>query len=63
MEAHLENAFIKASKISEITGEIVIADDSGIEIDFLGKAPGVNSANFLVKRHLIILKTDIYWIE
>ena len=42
-----ENAFIKASKISEITGEIVIADDSGIEIDFLGKAPGVNSARFL----------------
>lgn len=42
-----ENAIIKAKLIMEITGEIVLADDSGIEVDYLDKAPGVYSARFL----------------
>ncbi|NLC19185.1 MAG: XTP/dITP diphosphatase [Clostridiales bacterium] len=42
-----ENAIIKAKQVMEITGEIVMADDSGIEIDYLGKAPGIYSARFL----------------
>ncbi|MFT4146567.1 MAG: XTP/dITP diphosphatase [Mobilitalea sp.] len=42
-----ENAVIKAKLIMEMTGEIVLADDSGIEVDYLDKAPGVYSARFL----------------
>ncbi len=42
-----ENAIIKARIVSELTGEMVLADDSGIEVDYLNKAPGVYSARFL----------------
>jgi XTP/dITP diphosphohydrolase len=42
-----ENAMIKARTIMQITGEIVLADDSGIEIDAMDKAPGIYSARFL----------------
>jgi XTP/dITP diphosphohydrolase len=41
-----ENALIKAREVSEITGEIVMADDSGLEVDYLGGAPGIYSARF-----------------
>jgi XTP/dITP diphosphohydrolase len=43
---YLENAVIKASALMEFSGLPVIADDSGIEIDALGGAPGVRSARF-----------------
>lgn len=42
-----ENAIIKAKTISQLTGEVVLADDSGLEIDYLGKAPGIHSSRFL----------------
>lgn len=42
-----ENSIIKARTLQKLTGEMVIADDSGIEIDFLRDAPGVYSARFL----------------
>lgn len=42
-----ENAMIKARTIMEMTHEIVLADDSGLEIDALDKAPGIYSARFL----------------
>lgn len=42
-----ENSLKKARTIQSITGGIVIADDSGIEIDFLNDAPGIYSARFL----------------
>ena len=42
-----ENAVIKAKAIMELTGEMVMADDSGLEVDYLGKAPGVYSARYL----------------
>lgn len=42
-----ENAVIKARKISDITGQMVLADDSGLEVDYLDKAPGVYSARYL----------------
>lgn len=41
-----ENALIKARALVAATGEIAIADDSGIEIDALGGAPGINSARW-----------------
>lgn len=42
-----ENAIIKAKAISEITNEIVLADDSGLEVDYLDKAPGIMSARYM----------------
>lgn len=42
-----ENATIKAEAICKICGKPVMADDSGLEIDYLDKKPGVLSARFL----------------
>lgn len=44
---YLENALIKAQTICKLKNIPTIADDSGIEIDFLDKQPGVYSARFL----------------
>lgn len=42
-----ENAIIKVKAIHELTGEMVMADDSGLEIDYLNKEPGVYSARYM----------------
>ncbi len=42
-----ENAAIKAKAVMNLSGEIVLADDSGLEIDALDRAPGVYSARFM----------------
>lgn len=42
-----ENALIKARAISRESGCLVLADDSGLEVDYLDKAPGIYSARFL----------------
>lgn len=42
-----ENAIIKAKTVMEMTSAMVLADDSGIEVDYLNKAPGIYSARFL----------------
>lgn len=42
-----ENAVIKAKAIMELTGELTMADDSGLEIDALNKEPGVYSARYM----------------
>jgi XTP/dITP diphosphohydrolase len=42
----LENATLKASYYSRASGMWALADDSGLEVDALGGAPGVNSAYF-----------------
>ncbi|MDY3250066.1 MAG: XTP/dITP diphosphatase [Candidatus Choladocola sp.] len=42
-----ENAIIKAKAIAEMTGEAVMADDSGLVIDYLDGAPGIYSARFM----------------
>ncbi len=42
-----ENAIIKAKAVAEKTNHIVLADDSGLEIDFLNKEPGIYSARYL----------------
>lgn len=41
-----ENSFIKAKAVYEATGMPAIADDSGLEVDALGGAPGVYSARY-----------------
>ncbi|WP_319469029.1 RdgB/HAM1 family non-canonical purine NTP pyrophosphatase [uncultured Pseudodesulfovibrio sp.] len=45
-DTFLENAFIKARTVAEITGLVTVADDSGIEIDALEGRPGVYSARY-----------------
>lgn len=42
-----ENAVIKARAIMQLTGEVVLADDSGLEIDYLNKEPGIYSARYM----------------
>lgn len=42
-----ENAMIKAKAVATQTDAIVLADDSGLEIDYLNKEPGVYSARYM----------------
>jgi XTP/dITP diphosphohydrolase len=42
-----ENAILKAKQYHAASGELTLADDSGIEVDALGGAPGVYSARYL----------------
>jgi XTP/dITP diphosphohydrolase len=42
----LENALKKARTIAELTGEVVLADDSGLEVEALHGAPGIYSARY-----------------
>lgn len=42
----LENALLKARHIAENTGEVALADDSGLEVEALNGAPGVYSARY-----------------
>src|SRR5580693_8981002 len=55
-----ENARKKAQSYSrEIPGEIVVADDSGLEVDALKGAPGVHSARYAADApHLMDSNTD-----
>ena len=45
------NALIKARAISELTGKICLADDSGLRVDYLNGAPGVYSARYAGNEH------------
>lgn len=42
-----ENAIIKACAVQKLTDAIVLADDSGLEIDYLDRAPGIYSARYM----------------
>ena len=42
-----ENALIKARAVAGKTNAIVIADDSGLEVDYMNKEPGIHSARWL----------------
>ncbi|HOJ12217.1 MAG TPA: XTP/dITP diphosphatase [Clostridiales bacterium] len=41
-----ENAMIKANEVWKLTGGTVMADDSGLEVEYLNGAPGVYSSRF-----------------
>lgn len=41
-----ENAFLKAESFSKMSGLPCIADDTGLEVDFLGGKPGIHSARW-----------------
>ncbi|MGZ4137010.1 MAG: RdgB/HAM1 family non-canonical purine NTP pyrophosphatase [Actinomycetota bacterium] len=43
---YLENALLKARGVAEVLGVPAVADDSGIEVDALGGAPGPRSARY-----------------
>ncbi len=45
-KSFFENALVKARTVSKLTGEIVLADDSGLEVDALGGAPGIYSSRY-----------------
>ena len=45
-ETFEENSYKKAYEIMKLCGKITIADDSGLEVDCLGGAPGVYSSRF-----------------
>lgn len=42
-----ENSLIKARAISKLTGLPALADDSGLEVDYLNGEPGIYSARYL----------------
>ena len=41
-----ENAYLKASAITKLTGKPAVADDSGLVVEALGGAPGIYSARY-----------------
>jgi len=45
-ETYEGNALLKARAAAAIEGEVALADDSGLEVDALGGAPGLHSARF-----------------
>jgi XTP/dITP diphosphohydrolase len=49
-ETYLDNAVLKATQVSRALGIAAIADDSGIEVDALGGAPGPRSARYAGER-------------
>lgn len=42
-----ENAVIKAAAISKLANCLVLADDSGLEVDYMDKMPGIYSARWM----------------
>ena len=42
-----ENAEIKAKAVWKVTGDIVLADDSGLAVDYIGGEPGIYSARYM----------------
>lgn len=53
-----ENALIKACEIGKLSGEITIADDSGLVVDALDGLPGIFSARYAAEDHREEFKDD-----
>ena len=68
-QTYEENALKKAKEICKLTNKIVLADDSGLEIDFLDKKPGIYSSRFLGEdtpyniknRKILEMLKDVDW--
>ncbi len=63
-----ENALIKARTVHKLTGALVLADDSGLEVDYLGGEPGIYSARYMgedtsydIKNRSIIDRLEGQW--
>lgn len=54
-----ENAIIKAKTVMEASGCLTLADDSGLEVDYLGKEPGVMSARYMGEKTSYRIKNQI----
>jgi len=44
----IENAFLKAKALAGLTTHPILSDDSGLEVEALGRAPGLYSARYSV---------------
>lgn len=53
-----ENAEIKAKAVWQCTGDIVLADDSGLVVDYLGGEPGVYSARYMGEDTSYVIKNQ-----
>lgn len=53
-----ENALIKANVIKEMVNGIVLADDSGLEVDYLNKEPGIYSARYMGENTSYTIKNN-----
>jgi len=64
-----ENARLKATTYSRLSGLVTLADDSGLEVDALGGGPGIVSARFAGEKasdkdrieHLLARLKDVPW--
>lgn len=56
-----ENAIIKAKTIMEMTGQMVLADDSGLEVDAMDKQPGNILCQIHGKRYFLRGKKQGYY--
>jgi len=45
-ESFVENAWLKACEFARLSGLLSVADDSGLEVEALGGAPGIHSKRF-----------------
>ncbi|KAB1440951.1 XTP/dITP diphosphatase [Candidatus Galacturonibacter soehngenii] len=53
-----ENALIKVNAIKELVDCIVLADDSGLEVDYLNKEPGIYSARYMGENTSYTIKNN-----
>ena len=62
-QSYAENAKLKALAYQEATGEVVLADDSGLEVDALQGAPGIHSARYAPQPHASDADRRAYLLE
>ncbi len=53
-----ENAQIKAQAVWNCTGDIVLADDSGLVVDYIGGEPGIYSARYMGEDTSYVIKNQ-----